>query len=274
MRHVAAAAFVLLAACSQEVAAPPTNEAERSNEAHLNAPAPSEPGGLRNDSTPIAEGAMDPKSPQEAREVLQRYFALVAAGRHGEAAELWWDEDRATAFAAQLRKLGDFQPSIAAPGRVEGAAGSAYVEISLQLLRRQRSRIESLSDGTAVLRRSNDVPGSTPEQRRWRIDRITLQPPPVPLPASFRFVGRWATDARNCEALAWRFTVSSLSTPAGSQCAFTKVTEVPGGYDIAARCTAEGPVVGDMLKLRFAESARALLFESGSIADAGLVRCP
>jgi hypothetical protein len=30
--------------------------------------------------------------------------------------------------------------------------------------------------GKAVLRRVNDVPGSTPEQRRWRIERIELKP--------------------------------------------------------------------------------------------------
>jgi hypothetical protein len=48
---------------------------------------------------------------------------------------------------------------------------------------------------------------------------------------------------------------------------------VPGGYDIAARCTSEGPPVDDLLELRFAQSARAMLFESRSIADAGLERC-
>ena len=213
----------------------------------------------------------DPRSKNTAREVLQRYFALTEAGRHDQAAELWWDKDRATAFAAQLGKFGEFLPSIAAPGRIEGAAGSAYVSISLQLLRNSRAGSESLSDGTAVLRRVNDVPGSTEEQRRWRIDRITLQPPPVS--ASHRFTGRWASDERDCAHRAWIFTASSLKTPAGSVCSFSKVSEAPGGYDIAASCTAEGPPRDDTLKLRFAQSARALLFESEVIADAGLVRC-
>jgi hypothetical protein len=64
-----------------------------------------------------------------------------------------------------------------------------------------------------------------------------------------------------------------LRTPAGSVCAFSEVKAVPGGYDIAATCTAEGPPAKDMLKIRFAESARAMLFESRSIADAGLIAC-
>ena len=56
-------------------------------------------------------------------------------------------------------------------------------------------------------------------------------------------------------------------------CQFTEVEEVPGGYDIKARCTAEGPEQEDVLEIRFAESAGAMLFESQSIADAGLISC-
>ena len=96
---------------------------------------------------------------------------------------------------------------------------------------------------------------------------------PEPPSDGYRFVGRWATEQRNCGRLAWRFTASSLETPAGSVCRFSKVTEVPGGYDIAAHCTAEGTSRNETLRLRFAESAGALLFESELIADAGLVRC-
>lgn len=94
-----------------------------------------------------------------------------------------------------------------------------------------------------------------------------------PAGRALRFVGRWATEQGNCANLAWRFTGASLDTPAGSQCRFTNVRKVPGGYDIAARCTAEGPPTDDRITLRFAESARAMLFESDAIADAGLVYC-
>lgn len=88
-----------------------------------------------------------------------------------------------------------------------------------------------------------------------------------------RFVGLWAAEERLCADTAWRFTERELTTPAGSVCRFTDVDEVPGGYDIAARCTAEAPERDDILELRFPESAGGMLFESDSIADAGLVRC-
>ena len=92
----------------------------------------------------------------------------------------------------------------------------------------------------------------------------------VPTP---RFVGRWATSERLCATAAWRFAEDALETPAGSMCRFTDVRAVPGGFDIAARCTAEAPERNDVLKLRFPESAGGMLFESDSIADAGLIRC-
>ena len=90
---------------------------------------------------------------------------------------------------------------------------------------------------------------------------------------ALRFVGRWAAEKRLCANAAWHFSETELHTPAGSVCRFTDVREVPGGYDIAARCTAEAPERDDMLELRFAESAGGLLFSSDSIADVGLVRC-
>jgi hypothetical protein len=38
-----------------------------------------------------------------------------------------------------------------------------------------KSGAELHQSGQAILRRVNDVPGSTPEQRRWRIYRIELK---------------------------------------------------------------------------------------------------
>jgi len=93
------------------------------------------------------------------------------------------------------------------------------------------------------------------------------------LEAPPRFVGRWASEERLCESAAWRFAERELRTPAGSVCRFTDVRSVPGGYDVAARCTAEAPERDDLLRLRFPESAGGMTFESESIADASLVRC-
>ena len=94
-----------------------------------------------------------------------------------------------------------------------------------------------------------------------------LPDPSTPL----RFIGNWATDQRACASAAWKFTETTLQTPAGADCSFNRVTQVPGGYDIEATCTAEAAPTSDTLQIRFAESAKAMLFDSKTIADTGLV---
>jgi hypothetical protein len=88
-----------------------------------------------------------------------------------------------------------------------------------------------------------------------------------------RFVGKWAADEKSCQSAVWQFTASTLKTPSGASCSFGKVTEVPGGYDIQATCKSRGAPGPDTLKLRFAESAKALLFESKTLGSPGLVYC-
>lgn len=276
MRRLAVPALAFLAACSQQAQEDQLANAPASNtatpEAPLNPPAPGELGGLPDDRTPVPEGPIDPKSPQGAGQVLQTYFALIEAGKTADAGKLWSNDDAKADFAARLANYREVHANIGAPGRMEGAAGSSYVDFPVQLYGRLKGGQEFNARGSMTLRRVNDVPGSTTEQRKWRIYKADFAA--TPTPATYRFVGRWATGVGNCSTRAWRFTADRLKTPAGSVCRFRKVSEVPGGYDIAAQCTAEGPPVNDTLELRFAESAKALLFESKSIADAGLVRCP
>jgi hypothetical protein len=93
---------------------------------------------------------------------------------------------------------------------------------------------------------------------------------PAPAP---RYVGRWAASQDLCRTGAWDFAPRRLETAGEVACAFRQVVEVPGGYDIHALCTAEAPPKPYDLRLRFAQSARALLVEGGPFEDAGLVWC-
>ena len=173
MKKTIAIALLLAAACSKQSAVAPANEAEPAaneitiveNEAPLNPPAPGEPGGLPDDRTPISEGAIDPKSGQGAGQVLQSYFALSESGRFAEANKLW----SVGVERLDLTGYREVHAKIGAPGKVEGGAGSLYVEIPVQLYGRLKDGKEFSSLGTMTLRRVNDVPGSTEEQRRWHI---------------------------------------------------------------------------------------------------------
>jgi hypothetical protein len=89
-----------------------------------------------------------------------------------------------------------------------------------------------------------------------------------------RFVGQWAADQESCDSAAWQFTASALRTPAGGSCSFNQATDVPGGYDIQATCAAaKDPPASDTIKIRFAESAKAMLFDSKTLGNTGLVFC-
>ena len=141
--------------------------------APLNPPAPGEPGGLPDDRTRVAEGSIDPKSAQGAAQVLQRYFVYVESGKSDEANKLWSE-------GAEKLDLGPYKEvhaNIGAPGDLEGAAGSSYVEVPVQLYGRLLNGKEFNRRGTMTLRRVNDVDGSTAQQREWHIYRSDFPPP-------------------------------------------------------------------------------------------------
>lgn len=94
-----------------------------------------------------------------------------------------------------------------------------------------------------------------------------------PADAALRFVGLWAHDRSECASKGWRFTPNSLSVSGGPHCSIYKVTKVEGGYDLAAECAAKKPNPTDFIKLRFAESARAMLVESNAISPGELIYC-
>lgn len=145
--------------------------------------APPPPGGLPDDRTPVAEGPFTPESAQGAANVVQTYFALIGEKKYGEAWNLWSDGGKASgmtaqAFAASFDKYASYNAEIGAPGEIEGAAGSLYVEVPVVIYGRLKSGEEVHMNGPVRLRRVNNVPGSTPEQRRWHIADTALKPSP------------------------------------------------------------------------------------------------
>lgn len=130
-------------------------------------PAPGTPGGLPDDRTPVSEAPFRPESAQGAANVVQTYFALLEGRDVSAAAKLRTDHVR-----EDLSPYLTYHAQVGAPGRIEGAAGSLYVEAPIVLYGRLRNGGEFHRSGKAILRRANDVPGSTPEQRRWRIYKL------------------------------------------------------------------------------------------------------
>jgi hypothetical protein len=78
---------------------------------------------------------------------------------------LWGDAAAAAAFAKSLKP--NTRLEIGELGQTEGAAGSIYTTVPVVFYGDGFRRPASV-----ILRRLNDVPGSTEEQRRWHIERI------------------------------------------------------------------------------------------------------
>lgn len=150
-------------------------------------PAPGTPGGLPDDRTPIPEGAIDPDSGQGAAQVVQGYFGLLEAKKFEDAQDLW-DQDGTIGsqddahFAARFRGFSEIHANIGAPTEPEGAAESTFVTVPVQVYGRIAANGQPWYTLRQVtLRRVNDVPGSTPDERRWHIESIAnYTPPPEP----------------------------------------------------------------------------------------------
>lgn len=143
--------------------------------------APGTPGALPDDRSPVSEAPFTPTSAQGAADVVQTYFALVESGRYAQARALWSDGGRASgmdeaAFATSFADYESYHALVGAPGAIEGAAGSLYVTVPVQVYGRRKDGREVHALGEAILRRVNNVPGSSAEQRLWRIAKLNLSP--------------------------------------------------------------------------------------------------
>ena len=185
MREVPAARAVLLAmalalaGCRDRAPAPLPSEAAASPVfaseglpvAPASAPtsAESAPGASASASVALDASALHER--RDPARLLRYYVAALEQGRWGAAAHAWRSNSGVT--AATLRASYDRGRSLSVEvgkGDEEGAAGSIYYEVPVTL----RFAGGAPQRGTLTLRRVNDVPGATPEQLDWRIERSTI----------------------------------------------------------------------------------------------------
>ena len=100
----------------------------------------------------------------ELREYDQAWGMLGITARQD-----WTREQFNQAFAG-LDRL-----TVAVPGgQMQGAAGSSFYESRVEITASDADDRPVRIEGPIVLRRVNDVPGATPEQLRWHIERLQL----------------------------------------------------------------------------------------------------
>ena len=110
---------------------------------------------------------------------IDAYYDAIDARDYGRAYRLWGDGGRASNqtpgdFAKGFAHTRSTSVATGNPGEPEGAAGSIYITIPVTVSAVTDGGEQQRFAGNYVLRRVNDVPGSTAEQRRWHIHSATL----------------------------------------------------------------------------------------------------
>jgi hypothetical protein len=124
------------------------------------------------DSSPTAR-AGDTADAAAAAAVIRRYYEAIDARDYHTAYREWEQSGAASgqsfsAFRGGFAETADVTVQIGEPGRVEGAAGSRYVDVPVTITAHTTGGVVQHFAGTYVLRRVV-VPGASPEQRTWHI---------------------------------------------------------------------------------------------------------
>ena len=166
---------IALAGCERSVPARETAGAAASQTSELVPSAPAKP------AIPPAPAAQD-RSPAAARALVERYYALIGARDFAAAYRLWGEngapgQDEA-AFAASFGDVALYRAEVLHTGRPEGGCGSIYLELRVRVTGKRAGGAPIRLEGPVILRHVNDVDGSSPAQRAWRIASTALKPAP------------------------------------------------------------------------------------------------
>jgi hypothetical protein len=121
-------------------------------------------------TTGAADAALDA---QAAVEIIEDYYAAINGRDYRRAYELWNGAGEASGqsfaeFAGGFEGTVEVRVDIGSPGRVEGAAGSRYVAVPIELVALHGDGRRESFAGTYTLRRAV-VDGASTEERSWRI---------------------------------------------------------------------------------------------------------
>ena len=170
-RFAGVAALLMAGACEQQ----PASESEGAPAVTATAtptPAPT--------PSPAPTPPID-TSIEAARALIERYHALIADKDYAAAYRLWKRRGGASgmseeAFAESFARYASYRAEVGPPGEPEGACGSVFVTVPVTVTGTLTDGGPFRLEGLMTVRRVNDVPGSSPEQRQWHIEASDLKP--------------------------------------------------------------------------------------------------
>lgn len=132
-------------------------------------PSPANPAPVTPPAAPRAWG--DAAQEAAAAEVVRSYYSLIESGRYADAWHLRWNGGGISIadFSASFDRFAEYHATVGTPFKVQGAAGSLYVEVPVQLYGRLKDGKPFGSVGTITLRKSNHAAGAGRGQNAWQI---------------------------------------------------------------------------------------------------------
>jgi len=130
----------------------------------------------------MAAETNDQATPAAARQVVVDYYAAIDSGDYAKAYALWSDNGAASGqtfehFSGGYANTLSVQAVVGDPSNEEGAAGSRYIQVPVQLNALQRDGNERRYHGSFTLR-AVVADGATHEQRRWHLASAEMQRDP------------------------------------------------------------------------------------------------
>lgn len=131
------------------------------------------------ESEPPVQPSVESADAAAARQVIEDYYGAIDAQDYERAYGYWGDEGRASGqtylqFVAGFAATADVTVEVGQVGRIEGAAGSRYVEVPVVVDARRDDGERQRFEGQYTLRRAV-VEGASAAQRRWHLHEASLR---------------------------------------------------------------------------------------------------
>jgi hypothetical protein len=121
----------------------------------------------------------DAATPAAARQVVVDYYAAIDAGDYAKAYALWSNDGAASGqtfehFSGGYANTKSVRAIVGEPTDEEGAAGSRYIQVPVELSAPQRDGSERRYRGRFTLR-AVVADGASQEQQRWHLASAEMQ---------------------------------------------------------------------------------------------------
>lgn len=182
MHRTEALALVLACCACLSACAPAEPSAPASAVPHTSDQAVAEASADAPATTPVQEAATassDPATPAAARQVVIDYYAAIDSRDYAKAYALWSDKGAASGqsyghFSGGYANTRSVQAEVGEPQDEEGAAGSRYLQVPVELKAVQRDGSERKYHGRFTLR-AVMADGASEEQRHWHLASAEMQ---------------------------------------------------------------------------------------------------